>query len=106
MLNANRRRAPTDRGRRGRIERLEPRLLLSFDPSGVEQEVFFDMNRMRCLPQAELGLLFSSIDPLVARDAQTNVNLNYFKDPTSQEIQADWPKLAAVAPLAWNVPLN
>ena len=44
------------RGRSVRFESLESRLLLSFDPSGTEQEVLFNLNRMRCNPQGELSV--------------------------------------------------
>jgi hypothetical protein len=88
--------------RHGSPELLEPRLLLSFDPSGTEQEVLFNLNRMRCNPQGELSVLFSSVSPLVARDSGTNAAIQYFNDPTSAEIQADWPQLQPTAPLAWS----
>jgi uncharacterized protein YkwD len=94
------------RNRRPGFEPLEHRLLLSFDPSGVEQEVLFDLNRMRCNPQGELGVLFSSISPtLTAVDPDVESALAYYNDPTSTEIQTDWPKLQAAAPLAWNASL-
>jgi hypothetical protein len=87
---------------KGVLEPLEERLLMSFDPSGIEQEVLFNLNRMRCNPQGELSVLFSSISPLVARDSGANAGLQYFNDPTSAEIQADWPNFQPALPLAWN----
>jgi hypothetical protein len=88
-----------------RFESLENRLLLAFDPAGVEQEVLFNLNRMRVNPQGELSVLFSSISPLVATDPGTEAALEYFNDPTTAEIETDWPKLQPTAPLAWNVSL-
>ena len=86
----------------GRLEVLESRLLMAFNPSGAEQEMLEHVNRMRMDPQGELNVLFSSLSPLVARDADANSSIRYFNDPTAAEIAAEWPALTAVAPLAWN----
>lgn len=88
--------------RRPRVERLEDRLLLSLDPSPEAQELLVHLNRMRVDPQGELAVLFTSLNPLLARDPDANQAIDYFDDPTSASIQADWPSLAPVDPLVWN----
>lgn len=88
--------------RRPRFESLESRVLLAFDPTGLEQEMLEQFNRFRTNPQGELNVLFSSINPLIARDPDSQYAIQYFNDPTSAEIQADWPALTPVQPLAWN----
>lgn len=84
------------------LEQCEPRLLLAFDPSAAAQELLFHTNRMRVLPDAELHVLFSSVDPLVARDSAANAAIQYFRDPTSSQVTADWQLLEAAPPVAWN----
>lgn len=84
------------------FERLEMRMLLAFDPSPQAQEMLEHVNRMRVNPQAELNVLFSSLQPLTARDADANSAIKYFNDPTAAGIQGEWQSLKAVAPLAWN----
>ncbi|NLY03004.1 MAG: hypothetical protein GXY83_43685, partial [Rhodopirellula sp.] len=94
-------------GRRlARLEYLEDRRLLSFEPTAQAQELLFHMNRMRVDPQGELDVLFSSIDPLVARDPGANAAIKYFNDPTTAEILSEWQSLSPTAPLAWNESLH
>jgi Calx-beta domain-containing protein/cysteine-rich secretory family protein len=76
------------------------------DPTPLEQELMEYLNRMRLDPQGELDALFSSLDPLVARDPDADEAINYFRDPTSEEIQSDWLSLLPVAPLTWNESLQ
>jgi len=85
-----------------RLERLEPRAMLAFDPSAQAQEMLEHVNRMRMDPQAELNVLFSSLTPLTARDPDANAAIKYFNDPTSVGIQSEWSSLRPAAPLAWN----
>jgi len=85
-----------------RIEQLEQRALLAFDPSGQAQEMLEHVNRMRMAPQAELSVLFSSLSPLTARDPGAQAAITYFNDPTSGAIQSEWASLRPVAPLAWS----
>ena len=77
-----------------------------FDPTPLEQELLEHLNRMRLDPQGELSALFTSLDPLVARDPEADLSIRRFRDPTSQEVQADWASLSPVAPLAWNESLQ
>lgn len=88
------------------LERLEDRRLLAFDPSPQAQEMLEHVNRMRMTPQAEQQVLFTSLDPLRARDADANAAVQYFKDPSAAEIRAEWPTLQPAAPLAWNESLS
>ena len=88
------------------LEQFEPRLLLAFDPSAAAQELLFHTNRMRVLPDAELHVLFSSVNPLVARDPGANAAIQYFRDPTSSQVTADWQSLVAAPPVAWNESLS
>ena len=76
------------------------------DPTALEQELMEHLNRMRLDPQGELNALFTSLDPLVARDPDADEAINYFGDPTSGEIQSDWMSLLPVAPLIWNESLH
>jgi len=91
---------------RARFELLEDRLLLAFDPTGLEQELLEHVNRMRMDPQGELNVLFTSIDPLVSPDASVNTAIDYWNDPTSAEIQSEWPSLAPTHPVAWHEALH
>ena len=93
-------------GRRLRLEPLETRCLLTLDPSGQAQEMLENINRMRLDPQGELSVLFSSLNPLTARDADADIAIKYFNDPTAQEIQSDWPLLQAAPPLVWHAALD
>ncbi len=85
-----------------RVEPLEDRCLLSFDPTALSQELLFHTNRMRVDPQGELDVLFSSIDPLTARDPSSQAAIEYFQDPTTAEILSEWASLTPTAPLSWN----
>ena len=76
------------------------------DPTPLEQELMEHLNRMRLDPQGELDALFTSLDPLVARDPDADEAINYFGDPTLEEILSDWASLSPVAPLTWNESLN
>jgi len=89
-----------------RLEQLESRTLLAFDPSAQAQEMLEHVNRMRMDPQAELQVLFTSLGPLTARDPDANAAIRYFKDQTGSSIQADWAAFRPVAPLAWNENLS
>ena len=60
----------------GQLQQLEPRILLAFDPSPMEQAVLEDINRMRMDPQGELNVLFVQTRPLIARDADVQSALN------------------------------
>ena len=83
------------------FEQLEPRQLLAFDPSPLEQAFMEDVNRMRQDPQGELSVLFSNLNPLVARDADVQAAINYFR-VDSQTLQSQWADLVPSHPLAWN----
>ena len=89
-------------GRRFVIEELEPRLLLSFSPSGLEQEMLELVNRMRLQPAAELGRLTSSLGtPARSSDADVDSALRYF-NVSGPTLSAQWASLEAAPPLAWN----
>ncbi len=83
------------------FEALEPRRLLAFDPSPIEQAFLEDVNRMRQDPQGELSVLFSSLNPLLARDAEVQAAINYFR-VDSQTLQSQWADLVPTHPVAWN----
>jgi len=95
-----RRRLP--RGRHARFERLEDRLLLALDPSGVEQEMLELVNSMRLDPQGHLDVLFTSVSPvLVSPDPSVNTAIAYYNE-TSAQLLSEWAQLTATTPLAWN----
>lgn len=78
-----------------RVESLELRRYLSFNPSGREQEMLELLNRMRTNPAGELPLLIHS------KDANVNNALDFFNVNTS--VLADqWASLTPVQPVAWN----
>ena len=60
------------------------------------------LNRMRMDPQGELDVLFESLNPLVSPDPAVNAALDYFNDPTSEELLADWAALVPIQPVAWH----
>ncbi len=90
--------------RRARLELLEDRLLLAFDPTGMEQEMLEHVNRMRMAPQDELSVLFTSLDSYwpLSPDPDVNEAIAWFLDPTSLEIQTEWSSLVPAAPVAWH----
>ncbi len=95
------------RGRRGHgalavPQQLERRLLLTLNPSPIEQEMMELVNRFREDPQGELDELFSSHpDPLVANDFFVHINVLGFgvDGPT---LESQFASLTPVPPLAWN----
>lgn len=84
-----------------RVERLEDRVLLTLNPSPIEQEAFYDVNHMRVDPQGELNYLFTSLNPLVSPDPDVNSAINFF-GVTSDTLLPQWQQLQPTTPLAWN----
>lgn len=80
---------------RPRVEQLEDRALMSFDPSGQEQYLLELTNRMRMAPAAELGRLLNS------NDAYVRSALDFF-GVDRQQLDEQWAALAPAAPLAFN----
>ena len=94
----------------GGPESLERRLLLTFDPSVLEQEMLEHLNRFRSDPLGELDVLFSSypvagtaaaFDPLVARDPNVQAAISQFR-VNGDLLVAQFEMLTAAPPLAWN----
>ncbi|MFO0911673.1 MAG: CAP domain-containing protein [Pirellulales bacterium] len=89
-----------------RLESLEPREMMAFDPTPMEQEMLEHLNRMRMNPQGELNVLFSSRpSPLVARDSSVQSAITYF-GVDGNVLQSQWASLTAAPPLAWNSALT
>lgn len=83
-------------------ETLERRLLLTFDPSPLEQEMVELLNRFRDNPQAELDRLLSSHpNPLTARDADVQAALDFFS-VNGAALESQFAGLSPAPPLAWN----
>ncbi|MEO1996596.1 MAG: CAP domain-containing protein, partial [Planctomycetaceae bacterium] len=84
------------------MERLEDRVLLTFDPTGFEQEMLEHLNRMRTDPQGELDILLSSHpDPLQSNDPDVQAAIDFFQvDGATLETQ--WASLTAVPALTWD----
>lgn len=82
-------------------ESLEPREMLAFDPSGIEQAYMESINRMRTDPQGELAVLFSNVNSLTARDSATQAAINFF-EVDAQTLLTQWAQLTPVAPVAYN----
>ena len=89
----------------GAVESLEPRELMAFDPTPIEQAYLERINHMRMDPVAELQVLFSSTNPLVARDATVQSTMNYFR-VDSNLLLSQWSALTPTDPLAWNESLT
>lgn len=88
--------------RRVTTETLERRLLLTFDPSPLEQEMLELLNRFRDDPQAELDELLSSYPtPLTARDADVQEALDFF-NVNGSALESQFANLSPAPPLAWN----
>lgn len=88
--------------RRVTTETLERRLLLTFDPSPLEQEMLELLNRFRDNPQAELDELLSSHPtPLTARDADVQDALDFF-NVNGNALESQFASLSPAPPLAWN----
>ncbi len=86
-------------------ESLESRDLLAFNPTPMEQAMLEHTNRMRLDPQAELGILFESLSPLIASDIDVQRAIEFFA-VSSSVLQAQWAELTPVPPLAWNGTLH
>ncbi len=89
-----------------RLESLEDRRMLAFDPSGMEQEMLEHINRMRINPQDELDVLFLSTDVghpnyFTSSDTDVNIALNFFGTDAAT-LFSQWSALEDVPPLAWN----
>jgi uncharacterized protein YkwD len=85
----------------GRMEKLEPRVLLAFNPSPLEQAVLEDINRMRTDPQGELDVFFVQTRPLIARNADVQSAVNFFR-VNGATLLSQWSDLEPVSPVAWN----
>ena len=98
--------SPRHSGRRrgrfvGRMEKLESRVLLAFNPSPLEQAVLEDINRMRIDPQGELDVFFVQTRPLIARNADVQSAINFFR-VNGSTLLSQWNDLEPVPPVAWN----
>ncbi len=101
------RRARTARSRaryHPQLESLEPRIALSFNPTGLEQELFQLVNRFRTDPQGELTRLVNRLNPVSSLDRYVNQQLQYW-GVNGTTLAAQWKQLVAVPPLAWSEPL-
>lgn len=83
-------------------ETLERRLLLTFDPSPLEQEMLELLNRFRSNPEGELDELLSSHpSPLTAFDPDVQVAIDFF-DVDGAVLESQFQGLNPAPPLAWN----
>lgn len=90
----------------GLCELLEPRTLLSFNPTADEQYMLELVNRFRANPQAELGLMTSSLGTQArSSDADVDSALRFFRT-NGVVLQQQWSSLTAAPPLAWNAALT
>ncbi|MDA0809310.1 MAG: CAP domain-containing protein [Planctomycetota bacterium] len=87
-------------------ETLERRILLTFDPTPLEQEMLELLNHFRDNPQAELDKLLSSHpSPLTARDADVQAALDFFS-VNGAALESQFANLSPAPPLAWNEALS
>jgi hypothetical protein len=99
---ARRDRAPrTNVWCRPRLEPLEPRIALSFSPTGLEQELFQLVNRFRTDPQGELSRLVNNLNPISSLDPYINLQLQYWS-VNGSTLAGQWQGLTPVPPLAWS----
>lgn len=92
---------PTLRTRPMRIESLETRRLLAFNPTAGEQELLQLVNRFRTDPQGEFARLITTASPLKARDPILQVDLD-FAQVNGAVLKTQLGSMRPVPPLAWN----
>ena len=85
----------------GCVEPLEPRRLLAFDPSAMEQAMLEDINRMRIDPQGELDYFFVQTQPLLARSTDVQAAVNFF-NVDAATLLSQWARLEPAPPVAWH----
>ncbi len=83
------------------IERLEPRIVLSFDPTGIEQELLQLVNRLRTDPQGELTRLVDRLNPISSPEQYILQELQYW-GVSGDTLVKQWTNLTPVPPLAWS----
>lgn len=86
------------------MEPLEPRILMAFNPTGLEQELFQLINRFRADPQGELTRILSSASPPSSSNALIQSQLDYW-GVRGDLLRSQWANLTPVPPLAWSEPL-
>ncbi|HUS39820.1 MAG TPA: CAP domain-containing protein, partial [Pirellulales bacterium] len=96
-----RRPKPAKSGRRLRFEPLEPRQMLSLNPTGFEQEMLEYINEMRIDPDDGLSRLVSNTNPLVATDSDVQSALDFF-NVNGTMLASQFASLTPTFPLAWN----
>lgn len=92
---------PTLRARPLRIESLENRRLLAFNPTAGEQELLQLVNRFRTDPQGEFARLIATTSPLKARDPILQVDLD-FAQVNGSVLKSQLASMQPVPPVAWN----
>jgi len=83
------------------LEALEERLLLTMNPTGLEQEMLERINDMRTNPAAHLATMVTNFNPITSPDADIQSALDFFSVSGTQ-LQTEWATLTAAPPLAWN----
>jgi hypothetical protein len=76
-------------------------LLLSFNPTALEQELFQFVNRFRTDPQGEFSRLIDRVSPISSPDPQIQQQLDYW-GVSGAVLAAQWQTLTPVPPLIWN----
>ena len=87
------------------LEALEPRLLLTLEPTGPEQELLERINHFRVNPAGEFARLVSSTNPVTSPIPGVADALNYYHVNLNQ-LQNELNALTPVPPLAWNSALS
>jgi hypothetical protein len=93
--------ARRSRSLRPALEQLEPRRLLAFDPTGVEQELLQLTNRFRTDPRGEFNRLMVSASPAVARDKHVDDAVKFFRVDGTM-LRNELAAYSAAPPLAWH----
>ncbi len=90
----------------GSLETLEPRMLLSINPTGVEQLTLELINRFREDPQADLSRMVSSFaSPARSDDPDIDLALRFFR-VNGFTLAQQFSSVSAAPPLAFNAALN
>ncbi len=84
-----------------RLEHLEPRIVLSFNPTGMEQELLQLVNRFRTDPQGELTRLVDRLNPISSPERYIMEELQFW-GVSGTALAEQWKSLTPVPPLAWS----
>ncbi|MFN3193026.1 MAG: Ig-like domain-containing protein [Aureliella sp.] len=92
---------PSRGPRLSRVEVLEDRRLMAFNPTADEQHFLQLMNRFRTDPRGEFSRLISTASPIKARDSVIQPDLD-FANVNGNTLRTELNRLSPTHPLTWN----